>query len=121
MTIAVVLLLVAQSTPLASPSPPASTCPPTEVQRVKPTNAPDPEWPGHSKWCTGISCFVEEVLVTVNPDGTVKNAVVKKSWGVGADYAAITAARQSTYRPKTVNCQPVEGTYIFREIFVRSD
>jgi hypothetical protein len=68
-----------------------------------------------------ISCFVEEVLVTVNPDGTVKSAVLQKSLGFGADERALTDARQSNYQPKTVNCKPVEGTYLFREMFVRSD
>ena len=118
MTLAVMLsLLLAQ----ALPSPTASACPPTEVKRVKPTNAPDPEWSGQNKWCTGIACKVVEVLVTVNPAGTVKSAVVQRSWGAGADAAALTAARNSKYIPKTVNCQPVTGTYIFRELFVRAD
>lgn len=120
MTLAVMLtLLLAQVTP--SPSPSASTCPQTNVKRVKSTNAPDSEWPGHDKWCTGISCYVVEVVVTVNPDGTVKNAVIQKGWGEGANDAALTAARESTYRPKTVNCRPVEGTYLFRELFTQTD
>jgi hypothetical protein len=57
----------------------------------------------------------------VNPDGTVKSAVERGSWGTGADAAALTAARNSKYVPATVNCQPVMGTYIFRELFVRED
>lgn len=113
----VLTLLLSQ----ALPSPVASTCPPTEVKRVKPTKAPDPEWHGQNDWCTGIVCKVVEVVVTVNPDGTVKSAVVQRSWGAGADAAALAAARNSKYIPKTVNCQPVTGTYIFRELFARED
>ena len=115
----VLAIILAQATPL--PSPTTSACPPTDVKRIKPTNAPDPEWPRQDKWCTGIACLVVEVVVTVNPDGTVKSAVERGSWGTGADAAALTAARNSKYVPATVNCQPVMGTYIFRELFVRED
>jgi hypothetical protein len=68
-----------------------------------------------------ISCFVVAVAVTVNPDGTVKSAVERGSWGEGTDYAVVNAARESNYIPATVNCQPVEGTYVFREMFTRID
>lgn len=112
-------LLVAQATPLPSPS--ATTCLPTEVKRVRPKNAPDPEFRGHDSWCKGISCFVVDVVVTVNPDGTVKSAVERGSWGVGTDYAVMRDARNSNYIPATVDCKPVEGTYIFREMFTRVD
>jgi TonB family protein len=74
---------------------------------------------GHNKECTGITCLVVEVVVTVNSDGTVKSALMQRSWGAGADAAALAAARKSKYIPKTVNCQPVTGTYIFREMFVK--
>lgn len=115
--LAAVAALLAQTTPV--PSPTASTCPPTEVKRVRPTNAPDPELPysGHDNWCKGVSCFVVDVVVTVNPDGTVKSAVERGSWGAGTDYVATKAARESKYIPATANCRPVEGTYIFREMF----
>lgn len=115
--------LVAAQTPLftdpeATPrSPPPSMCPPTDVKRIRPTSVPDPEFHGSAKWCTGNSCYVEEVVVTVNPDGTVKSAAVRHSWGVGPDDAALTAARNSKYIAATVNCKPVQGTYVFREMF----
>jgi TonB family protein len=96
----------------------------TEVQRVKP-KWPDQEWtiPGPVKRCTAIECKLVEVLVTVNPDGTVKDAVIKSGtdYGSGANDNALFAARNSTYKPKTVNCLPVEGTYLYRELFQRWD
>ena len=103
---------------LSSPPPTGNACAPTPVKRLKPPNGLDPQWPGGSKGCSGITCFVEEMLVTVNPDGTVRSAVVRGSWGAGSDNRALAAARDSTYVPATVNCKPVEGTYIFHEMFV---
>lgn len=108
-------LLMAQT--LASPHAIATTCAPTAAKRIKPVGLPDPEWHGTDKWCTGAACFIEEVLVTVNPDGTVKSAVARKSWGIGPDAAVLAAARSSKYISATLNCEPVGGTYVFREMF----
>lgn len=113
-------LLLAQL--LSSPLPTDAKCAPTAVKRIRLTKVPDPEWRGPDKWdkwCTGNACFVEEVLVTVNPDGTVKSAVVRGSWGAGPDGAALTAARNSKYIPATINCKSAEGTYVFREMFTQ--
>lgn len=111
-------MLLAQATP----SPAHTACPPTSVIRVKPKTY-DPEYHDHgggysARWCKGIICFVVDILVTVNADGTVKDAVVKAPWGYGADEAALYNARRSTYRPATIECKPVEGTYLFRELFL---
>lgn len=108
--------LLAQA--LSSPSPSDKACAPTPVKRLKPPNGLDPEWHGGSKGCSGITCFVEEVLVIVNPDGTVKSAVVRGSWGAGYDKQALTAARNGNYIPATADCKPVEGQYVFHEMFV---
>lgn len=62
-----------------------------------------------------------EVTVTVSPNGKVSAAKVLRSSGTDAvDQAVVTAARQSTYSPKIVNCTPVEGSYIFRADFTPS-
>lgn len=113
--VVLVALLVTQAS--SSPQPTATTCAPTKAKRVKPVGSPDHEWHGADKWCTGAACFIEEVLVTVNRDGTVKGAVVRQSWGIGPDAAVLAAARSSQYTPATTNCEPVEGTYLFREMF----
>jgi TonB family protein len=98
------------------PSPMFSTCPPTPVRRIKPEAALDHEYYGHTR-CYGIECIIAEVVVTVNPDGTVKNAVMHHSWNTAVDDAALRAARNSKYVAATVDCRPVESTYIFRQMF----
>lgn len=62
----------------------------------------------------------EEVIVTVNPDGSVKNAVVKRSIDAEEDRLTLNEARKSRYRPKTVNCVAVEGTFHFWVYEVRT-
>jgi hypothetical protein len=119
MALTVTALLLAIALPSASPSPLATTCPTTDVQRIKVPGQPDREWRAPVRYCTGIACKFIAVLVTVNPDGTVKNAVIQNGWEEEENNQVLQDARESTYRPKTVNCQAVEGTYIFRELFVR--
>jgi hypothetical protein len=109
-------VLLAQASP--SPSPTATPCPPALVKRVKLTNHPDPEWHGRTSECTGVSCFVVEVLVTVASDGSVTSATLKRSWHAETNDTALRDARSSTYIPATLNCRPVEGTYLFKEMFV---
>lgn len=103
---------------LASPSATASTCPTTPVTRVKRIRPPDAEWPSADHWCKGISCFVVEILVTVNADGTVRSAAVQKTNDYLSGQTALHEARQSTYIPATLDCEPVSGTYVFRELFL---
>ena len=68
----------------------------------------------------GIRTARVVVVVNVNPDGSVKSEYIQTSAGISAiDYAALVAARQSTYSPKTVDCRPVLGTYLF-EVTVSS-
>jgi TonB family protein len=55
------------------------------------------------------------ILVTINPDGSIKSLAVQKSSGYYYfDVAAKQAARASEYIPRIVGCKPVTGTYIFR-------
>jgi len=53
-------------------------------------------------------------LVTVGADGRPTSAKIVKSSGSAAiDKATTDAAMASTYSPKTVNCNPVTGSYVF--------
>jgi TonB family protein len=55
-----------------------------------------------------------KVVVTVAPDGTVKKASVSKTSAfMEFDMAVLQAAEISKYRPKVVDCEPVEGTTTF--------
>jgi TonB family protein len=59
-----------------------------------------------------------DVAVTIAPNGHVVGAKVLHSSGYPAmDQAVVTAARQSTYSPKIVNCVAVTGSYIFTAEF----
>jgi TonB family protein len=104
-------LLVPPPPPHVTPTPEMTTCPSTQVA-VTHAVAPD---------VTGIPIshtMSAEVLVTVNPDGAVKGAAVQKSSGVLAvDNAVVRAARASSYQPRTEDCGPVQGTYVFRADF----
>ena len=56
--------------------------------------------------------------VTIAPSGKVVRVSAWKSSGnVQIDKAVLDAARQSKYSPKLVNCEPVEGAYLFRADF----
>ncbi len=96
------------STP--SPSPSVTTCPTTQA------NIKDPAFPDYRN--TSFAAYTSRVKVVVNPDGSVKSVSIYETSGyAGADQATIQAALHSTYTPGSVNCQPVEGWYIFRANF----
>lgn len=62
------------------------------------------------------------VLVTVDPRGKVKDAVIQKTSGYYTfDILVLRAARLSEYSPMIVNCQPTTGTYVFHGQFRTSD
>lgn len=66
--------------------------------------------------CTECPTGTVIVKVTVNPDGSVKDAtLVQASLAPTLNGATLRSARLSLYWPRTVNCEPVEGTYLFRE------
>jgi TonB family protein len=93
------------------PSTPTSTCPETEATVTRPS---EPVFPYGMKIMAEGPISVE-ALVTAGVDGTVKAVTITKSSGYKfADDAVVRAARISSYRPKMVNCEPVEGTYKFR-------
>jgi TonB family protein len=60
--------------------------------------------------------------ITIGPSGNIQDAEISKSSGNDAiDQAALRAARQSTYSPKLVNCQPTTGSYLGRFDFQPDD
>jgi TonB family protein len=60
-----------------------------------------------------------QVLVTVDASGNVvKTGISKSSTNFAVDQAAVRAARKSKYAPKLVNCQPVQGDYLFEASFM---
>ena len=55
------------------------------------------------------------LTVLVAADGKIERISIYKSSGDDKfDMASIRAAQKSLYKPKVVNCQPVEGTAVFR-------
>lgn len=55
------------------------------------------------------------VAVQVAPDGSVEKAKIYRSSGdLHFDEASVFAARQSTYKPKIVDCKPVESIVYFK-------
>jgi len=58
------------------------------------------------------------IAVTIDANGSVSHASVSQGSGNAAiDQAALRAARESSYKPRLVNCVPSAGTYIFRAEF----
>ena len=109
--LAVVLtLLVAEATPspTASPAPtPTSACS-HDADVVKPV-------PPYATISLGTPPLYATVEVLVAPDGSVKKAHIYKTSGdLLFDQASVWAAKRSTYKPKVVDCNPVEGTYFFK-------
>ncbi len=79
-------------------------------------NIKEPAFPDYRN--TSFAPYTSRVKVVVNPDGSVKSVSIYQTSGYpGADEATIQAALHSTYTPGSVNCQPVEGWYIFRADF----
>ncbi len=75
--------------------------------------------PAEPKMPQGLNVKTSAIaLVTISPNGSVMKAVISKSSGNAAvDKSLLDAARQSKYSPELVNCQPVEGQYLFRADF----
>ncbi len=81
-----------------------------EVVNAAAPDLPKSQWPKQK-----VSA---QVAVTIAPSGKIASAKIYKSSGDAVvDNAVLTAAEKSTYSPKRVNCQAVEGTYVFRADF----
>jgi len=108
--IAISFVIIAQiATP--APSPSARTCPTTEVEW---THSFRPGTQKSQSFHT-VGTVSAAALVTVNPDGSVKSVTLKKSSHYSdVDAFTISQARNAIYKPKTVNCEPVQGTYLFK-------
>ncbi len=62
----------------------------------------------------GPQLVYTSVLVTINPDGTVKKVVLFQPSGrANSDEYALQTAQAAKYRPKMVNCKPVIGNYLW--------
>jgi TonB family protein len=99
---------------VAASPPSGGNCPATDVSVA---HAVAPAYP------TAAMRFVQspiavQVIVMVAADGSVKSAAIAQSSGyTQPDANALQAAQASTYKPKTVDCKPVEGLYVFRADF----
>jgi hypothetical protein len=94
------LLLLAQAAPWPS------SCPPTPVKRIQSDGTEERAWHSNHRLGNWI-----DVQVDVSADGTVKSATVKRSFSADRDAQVVNEALKSKYKPATVNCEAVEGTY----------
>lgn len=109
---------IGSTAPLATalPATPAPQCA-TPNQEASVTDAVAPDYPDSAR---GLGYGLVSVLVEVTLDakGSLTEAKIAQSSGNAAlDASALQAARESTYAPKIVNCEPAAGTYIFRADF----
>lgn len=66
----------------------------------------------------GLGQVTVQVKVTVSPSGNLVGAsIFQSSNNMSLDQAALSAARQSTYSPKVVNCKAVTGDYLLKVPF----
>jgi TonB family protein len=80
-------------------------------------NQAQPEYPDAAR-DLGLGEVQVAVQVTIAPSGQLVGTKIAQSAGnMSLDNAAVAAARQSTYSPKIVNCQAVQGDYLFRVTF----
>jgi TonB family protein len=80
------------------------------VKAVVPPDYPEPLRRGN----TGTA----QVLVTINPGGSLADATVFQSSGdINFDRAALRAARETTYNSAVAYCQAVPGKYLFKVTF----
>ena len=104
-------LLLGQAISSPMPSPMANTCPTTEATVI---SATEPVFTmGMMNMLNGPVTVL--AIVTVAVDGSPKaESIIKSSGFKPVDDAVLRAARASTYKPKMFNCEPVQGTYLFR-------
>jgi periplasmic protein TonB len=107
-------VLLAQVT--ASPMPTPTTACNHDAEVVRPDYPRDFANPF---WQNGeVTTLYATVSVLVGPDGQVEKASIYKSSGyLQFDMASIRAAKSSSYKPKLVDCKPVEGTVLFKTLF----
>lgn len=115
---------VPQGVGTASPMP-VTTAPPgtpkpackTPYQDATVVNQAQPEYPDSAR-DLGLGEVQVAITVTIGPSGNLVDAKVTQSAGnMALDQAALASARQSTYAPKIVDCQPTTGSYYFKVTF----
>jgi TonB family protein len=76
-------------------------------------------WAAEPKVPHGVNLKGTAIMrVTIAPSGhVVRLSIWKSSGNVEIDKAVLDAAQKSKYSPKLVNCEPVEGAYLFRADF----
>ena len=100
------------STP--TPKPPACAVPQKEATLV---NGVSPEYPDSAR-AQNLGPVTVVVKITLSATAALQDASVISSSGNSAiDRAALTAARQSSYSAKIVDCVPAQGSYSFRANF----
>jgi TonB family protein len=106
----------ASPAPAVSVGTPKPACANPNVEATV-TNPVQPDYPESAR-DLGLGAVSVEVEVTVSASGNLSGATVyKSSNNMSIDQAALRAARQSTYSPKLVDCQPTNGSYIFKADF----
>lgn len=81
---------------------------------VKPVQPDYPE----SAMSLNLGYVSVQILVTIEPSGSIAHAeIYKSSNNMAIDAAALQAARASTYAPGMVLCKPTYGSYIFKADF----
>lgn len=107
---AAVLVLLAQTT---TPSPSPCGCQ-ANARIVSAMYPVDFSPPGES------GPIYATVAVTVGPNGNVEKAVIATtSNNLSFDAASIRAARLSKYKPKIIDCHPVESVVDFKTLAVQ--
>lgn len=108
---AVALLTYVACTGSASASAPSVVSNPCAAEVMRQT--PKGPVPSNSEPSNPRATYTA-ILVTVNPDGSVKAAkIIAPSGFSKSDSSALNTARASKYKPKIVNCKPTEGTYLY--------
>lgn len=103
-----IAFLLAAASPTATAAPSATPAPCNRDVTVQ--NAVVPDYP----YDRSVGSARVEIDVLVDSNGKVTSERVLKSAGIaGLDQAALSAAAQSTYLPKMVDCKPAEGHFRF--------
>jgi TonB family protein len=108
MKLAVILtLILAQASPLPAPSSTPSDC----SHDAEVTDAAIPD----DTVQTSEGDVFAIVAVQVASDGAIEKVKIYRTSGdLLFDQASVRAARRSKYRPKVVDCKPVEGIFYFK-------
>ena len=79
--------------------------------------ARQPDYP-IADWGPDLAPISSLILVTVDLSGkAIGAAIYKTSRNDAMDQSALKAASNSSYSPKLVSCQAVQGQYLFRADF----